>query len=639
MSAVAHNRSDSDGGAGRPVIRRLPEAAVNRIAAGEVIERPAAAVKELVENALDAGATRIEIRIEQGGKQLIRVSDDGCGLGPEEMLLALERHATSKTDGEDLLDIRSFGFRGEALPSIAAVSRFSVISRMQGADAAWRLDAPAGQVGAPTPAARAPGTTIEARDLFYATPARLGFLKSDRAELMAVTEVVKRLAMAAPAVGFQLDDGDRTLFKATRGEDRLSRLARVMGREFQENAIEIDATRDGVSLTGFAGLPTLHRGQANLQFLFVNDRPVKDRLVIGALRGAYGDLVPRDRHPLVALFVTLDPHFVDVNVHPAKTEVRFRDAGQVRGLIVGSLKHALAEAGCRTSTTLGVGALGRMGANAASGFGASGLRLNSAAPRPSPSYSWRPSDAGLATADALHETGAGFAAEPGGGEMGELLDGRSARLTPEPDMAVSDMAGGPAPETYPLGVARAQLHDTYIIAQTSEGVVLVDQHAAHERLVYERLKSGLAERGAAAQHLLIPEIVDLGAGGADRVIDEAEHLARYGLEVEAFGPGAVCVRATPAALGVVDAQALVRDLADELEALGASAGLTDRLEAVCSSMACHGSIRAGRRLNGEEMNALLREMEATPNSGQCNHGRPTFVTLSLGDLERLFGRS
>ena len=614
----------------RPRIAKLPEGAVNRIAAGEVVERPASALKELVENALDAGASRIEATLEAGGKNLIRVADDGCGIARDDLALALERHATSKSalgeDGDvDLFAVSSFGFRGEALPSIASVTRFALTSRVQGERSAWRISSEFGRLAEPEPAAGPVGTVIEARELFAATPARLGFLKTDRAEMQASLEAVRRLAMSAPEVGFTLLDrregAERALFRAPPKESRLDRLTRIMGAEFKESAVAIDATREDVRLSGYAGLPTLHRATPSAQFLFVNGRPIRDRLVLGALRGAYGDLTPRDRHPVVALFVDLPPRMVDVNVHPAKTEVRFREAAIVRGLIVSAIKHALAEAGVRTATTLGVEALGRFSASKPVVSAPTlGYAAGTAAPR---AYPTAPAPA----AGTLQE-------EPEALWTPEMVDGRSAPQAPEIEPEAADL---------PLGVARAQLHDAFIIAQTKDGVTLIDQHAAHERLVYERLKTRLEETlaggGAApAQQLLIPDIVEMEPDAAERLLAEAEELTKLGLILEPFGGAAICVRATPAALGQVESAALLRDVADELAEKGESRSVRDRLEAVCSSMACHGSVRAGRRLRLDEMNALLREMEATPGAGQCNHGRPTVVHLSLGDLERLFGR-
>ncbi|MCI4661583.1 MAG: DNA mismatch repair endonuclease MutL [Neomegalonema sp.] len=611
-----------------PRIRRLPEGAVNRIAAGEVIERPAAAVKELVENAIDAGARQIDITIQDGGKSLIRVVDDGCGIAREDLPLALERHATSKTDGADLLAIYSFGFRGEALPSIAAVSRFSITSRERGAASAWELRVEAGRAAPIAPAALNRGTIVEARDLFFATPARLKFLRSERSESMAVTDVVKRLALATPDVGFSLTEGSRTGFRAPGGEARLERLARVMGREFRDNALQIDAEREGIRLSGFAGLPTLHRGASTAQFLFVNGRPVRDKLLIGAVKGAYSDFLPRDRHPVLGLYLDLDPHGVDVNVHPAKTEVRFRDHGMIRGLIVSALKHALAEAGHRASTSGGIGALGRFSSASAANAAASGSAGfyqsgGYTQPRPSPPSA------------ALREVAREFQAPL-------VESGWASRDAVEADQQAShpDVAAGPDPRTrLPLGVPRAQLHENYIVSQTATGMILIDQHAAHERLVYERLKQQLAQNKVPSQQLLIPQIVELGSETRARLLDEADNFARLGLEIESFGAGALCVRAAPAALGACDVSALLHDLADDLEELGEALSLQARLEAVCSSMACHGSVRSGRRLNAAEMDALLREMEATPHSGQCNHGRPTYIELSLADIEKLFGRA
>jgi DNA mismatch repair protein MutL len=608
-------------------IRRLPPETVNRIAAGEVVERPASAVKELVENALDAGAARVEIEADGGGLSRILVTDDGLGLSAEELALAVERHATSKLapaeDGTwDLLHISTMGFRGEALPSIGSVARLNISSRPKAGGDAHAILVEGGAVGAVGPAAFAGphGARVEVRDLFYATPARLKFMKSERSEQLAITEEVKRQAMAHEAVAFTLDlDGRRSLRLAAEhpgADGRLARLAAVLGREFQDNALLIDQEREGVRLTGFAGLPTYNRGNAAHQYLFVNGRPVRDRLLQGALRGAYADYLARDRHPAAALYLELDPHLVDVNVHPAKAEVRFRDPSLVRGLIVGALRHALAGAGHRASTTVAASAL-------------AGFRPQSFPPSgPSP---------------------ASFSAWQSGGwtptrsQPSYSLPGiaeATARVEYEtPPPVESD---GPAPVIdpldYPLGAARAQVHETYIVAQTRDGIVVVDQHAAHERLVYERMKGEMAAGGVTRQALLLPEVIDLDPAEAERVIGKAEELAGLGLVVEAFGPGAVLVRETPALLGDTDVAGLIRDIADDLSEGGDALALKERLEEVCSTMACHGSVRAGRRLNAAEMNALLREMEATPHSGQCNHGRPTYVELKLADIERLFGR-
>jgi DNA mismatch repair protein MutL len=610
-----------------PRIRQLDEAAINRIAAGEVVERPASAVKELVENALDAGARRIEVACADGGKTLIRVTDDGHGMSAADLPLALARHATSKIDGTDLLDIRSFGFRGEALPSLGAVGRLTITSRAEGAEAA-RIAVSGGQVGPVAPAALSRGTIVELRDLFFATPARLKFLRSDRAEAQAISEVVKRLAMAEPFVGFVLRDvsggGDgRVTFRADAETGDLfdalqGRLARVLGRDFAENALRIEAEREGISLIGYAALPTYSRGAAVAQHLFVNGRPVRDKLLIGALRAAYADFLSRDRHPAAALFVDCDPHRVDVNVHPAKAEVRFREAGVVRGLIVSALRHALAEAGHRASSTVAGATLGAMRP-----------KTRPDAPAARIYQMDRPSGAAIASARAaLAPT---LVPAPGEAALAPGLAEPSARFEiAEPDAEATGL---------PLGAARAQLHETYIVAQTETGIVLVDQHAAHERLVYEKLKRQMAENGVASQALLIPEIVDLSENDCATLMEHAEALARLGLGIERFGPGAVAVRETPAVLGEVDAPRLVRDILDELADLGGSGTLQSRIAAILSRVACHGSIRSGRRMRVEEMNALLREMEATPYSGQCNHGRPTYVELRLSDIERLFGRT
>jgi len=611
-------------------IRLLPTGLVNRIAAGEVIERPAAAVKELVENAIDAGASRIEVVLRDGGRSLISVSDDGRGMSREELTLCVERHATSKLPDDDLVHIATLGFRGEALPSIAAVARLEIASRATGADDAWMITVAAGDVAPVAPAALAAGTRVAVRDLFYATPARLKFLKAERTERGHAVDVISRLAMAHPAIAFSLADGERRLLDlpaaraglldgAEEGDGiaaaRLNRLGAIMGRDFAQNALAIDAEREGLRLRGHAGVPTLNRGTARHQYLFVNGRPVRDRLLGGAVRGAYADFLARDRHPMVALFLEIPAEAVDVNVHPAKTEVRFRDAGLVRGLIVGALKHALAEAGHRASTTVAAAALGaaRPGGAplpyAASGGGYSGGRV----PR------------GLAEAAARYQAPDGTGTMPG-------FDAPSANASE----AATD--GAASDGDYPLGAARAQVHETYIVAQTPDGIVIVDQHAAHERLVYERMKAALANGGVARQGLLMPEVVELDEAAAERLAERADALAELGLTLERFGPGAVIVRETPALLGEVDIQGLVRDLADELAEMGEAFALKERLEDVCGTMACHGSVRAGRRLNAAEMNALLREMEVTPHSGQCNHGRPTYVELKLADIERLFGR-
>jgi DNA mismatch repair protein MutL len=616
-------------------LRRLPDGLINRIAAGEVVERPASAVKELVENSLDAGAGQVDVTLRDGGRALILVADDGHGMGPEELQLAIDRHCTSKLDGDDLVNIGALGFRGEALPSIGAVSRLTLASRAQGADAAWQIRVEAGEACPVEPARLPKGTRVEVRDLFYATPARLKFLKQPKTELGHVQDTLQRLAMAHPRVGFTLTDGDRQVlrYSPATGADlfdaRLARLSAVMGKQFADNAMKIAAEREGLRLTGYAGLPTLNKANAQSQFLFVNGRPVKDRLLQGALRGAYQDVLARDRHPMAALFLELPAAEVDVNVHPAKAEVRFREPGLVRGLIVSAIRHQLAEAGHRASGSVAEQALGAFQAEGGPGAPA----------RRGGAYAYGTGEGGSGRRGAYT---ADFAAYASAG-MREAADAYHAPL-PEVDAGPSARAETPAAEPeppaadHPLGAARAQLHENYIVAQTERGLVLVDQHAAHERLVYERIKAELAERGVARQGLLIPEVVELEDRAAQRVAERAEELQRLGLTVEAFGGGALVVREVPALLGEVDVQGLVRDLADELAESDDTLGLEDRLHSVCSRMACHGSVRAGRRLNIDEMNALLRQMEATPKSGQCNHGRPTYIELGLADIEKLFGR-
>ena len=594
----------------RPIIRPLDESAINRIAAGEVVERPASAVKELVENALDAGARRISVEYTAGGKVLIRVTDDGCGMTPEDLPLAMARHATSKIDGSDLLNIRSFGFRGEALASLGAVGRLTLTSRAEGHEGA-SLTVAGGRMSPLRPAAAVCGTVIELRDLFYATPARLKFLRTDRAEAQAIADVIKRLAMAEPQVGFSLTevaDGEapRLIFRA----DPLSgdffealhgRLASVLGRDFIDNALKIDIERDGLRLTGYAALPTYSRGSSVQQFVCVNGRPVLDRTLLGALRVAYFDFLSRDRHPAAVLNLICDPERVDVNVHPAKSEVRFREPEAARSLIITGLRTALSGAGHRASSTVADATLAAMRPEA-----------------PRVYQMERPSQSSLRQSYAYQapESLTGFAEAP------------AARVEPELPQAPD----------LPLGAARAQVHENYIIAQTATGMVIVDQHAAHERLVYERLKRQMAETGIKAQALLIPEIVDLSASDASRLLALADDLAQLGLTIEAFGGTAIAVRETPAILGNVSAKQLLEDVLDELSDLGQSQSLQAKMEAILSRMACHGSIRSGRQMRAEEMNALLREMEATPHSGQCNHGRPTYVELKLHDIERLFGR-
>ena len=609
--------------ADRRPIRQLDDAAANRIAAGEVVERPASAVKELVENALDAGATRIDIAHADGGKTLIRVTDDGHGIPVDELNLALSRHATSKIDGSDLLNIHSFGFRGEALPSLGAVGRLTITSRFAGSSEAARISVNGGAISPVEPAALTAGTVVELRDLFHATPARLKFMRTDRAEAQAIGDVIKRLAMAEPHVGFTLRDvtggGEgRVTFRADpqTGDmfDALTgRLRGILGADFSANAMKIEAEREGLLLTGYAALPTYSRGAAVAQFFFVNGRPVKDKLLTGALRGAYSDFLSRDRHPAVALFLSCDPERVDVNVHPAKSEVRFREPGLARGLIVSALKHALAEAGHRASTTVSDATLGAMRAEIPQGRIYQMDRASQSALRGAYQFQ-QPIQQ-----DGFQEGFADF-------------DHASARVEPAREVE-------PQTEALPLGAARAQLHENYIVAQTSDGMILVDAHAAHERLVYERLKSQMAEKGVAAQALLIPEIIEMSADDISRLLTAAPDLTELGLTIEPFGGNAICVRETPAILGEVNARAMIEDIADELADLGQTQTVKDRIEAILSRVACHGSVRTGRRMSAPEMNALLREMEATPHSGQCNHGRPTYVELKMSDIERLFGRT
>ena len=646
-------------------VRQLSETVINRIAAGEVIERPASVVKELVENALDAGASRIEVVTAAGGKTLMRVSDDGAGMTADDLALAVERHCTSKLAENDLMDIRTLGFRGEALPSIGAVARLTIATRNAAEPHGWEITVDGGEKGDVTPSALNRGTRVEVRDLFFATPARLKFLKTDRAETAAITEVVKRIALAHPHVRFSLAGPDRRqpldLPAATGPDARLARIGQVIGADFVDNAMAIDAEREGVRLTGFAGLPTYHRANALQQFFFVNGRPVRDKLLLGALRGAYADVLARDRHPIVVLDLDLDPHQVDVNVHPAKADVRFRDSQLVRGLMVGAIKRALVEAGHRASSTGAREALDFARPNgvdprAGAWQGGNGQTVGaqsiasrtwagtySAPARPAgDAQDWRLSafrplqgEAGAVNGDAAvldqpgHEAQAGFAETqaPFAGFDATSADTRA-------DAAPVDLGL----QARPLGAARAQIHANYIVAQTEDGLVIVDQHAAHERLVYERLKEALAAKGVASQMLLIPEVVELAQEDVERLLDRADELAECGLVLEGFGPGAVAVRETPALLGDTDIRGLVRDIADDIADMSEATRLRERLDHVAATMACHGSVRSGRRLRPEEMNALLREMEATPLSGQCNHGRPTWIELKLADIEKLFGR-
>ncbi|MBZ6076097.1 DNA mismatch repair endonuclease MutL [Microvirga puerhi] len=609
-------------------VRRLDPILVDRIAAGEVVERPAAAVKELVENAIDAGAHSIEITVEAGGRRLIRIVDDGSGMSPEDLELAVERHATSKIPDGDLFAINTLGFRGEALPSIGAVARLAITTRTAEAETGSTIVVEAGVRSPVRPVAAPKGTKIEVTDLFAATPARLKFLKSDRSEAQAVAEIVKRLAIAHPTVRFTLSGEHITSFTyppEPEGEHGfLRRLSRVLGSEFDDNAMPVAVEREGVRLSGFAGLPTFHRGTSTQIHFVVNGRPVRDKLLLGAVRGAYADVMASDRHPVLALLVDCDPRLVDVNVHPAKTEVRFRDPAFVRGFVVAALKEAITRFGFRSASTGGARTLESLRPQVAPP-----VRPVSVAHR-APSFRHMPAFAGW---QAPHET----SSPPGLAESQTFLPDLA---TPSADSRAALAELEPDADRSPLGAARAQIHGTYIVAQTPDGIVIVDQHAAHERLVYERLKRERTVSGIARQLLLIPEVVDLDPVDADRVMAEAETLEGLGLVLEPFGPGAILVREVPSALAGGRIKALVQDVADALAewGQGASSPLEERLDAVLSRMSCHGSVRAGRRMKPEEMNALLREMEATPLSGQCNHGRPTYVELKLADIERLFGR-
>ncbi|CCE06824.1 DNA mismatch repair protein MutL [Bradyrhizobium sp. STM 3843] len=604
-------------------VRQLPEQVINRIAAGEVVERPASVVKELVENAIDAGASRIDIFTDGGGRRRIGITDDGGGMTAADLALAVERHATSKLDDEDLLQIRTLGFRGEALPSIGSVARLSITTRHKSEPHAWALSVDGGVKSDVVPAALNRGTRVEVSDLFHATPARLKFLKTDRTEAEAIREVVRRLAMARPDIAFTLAGEERapvTWAAALPGAPgRLTRLGDILGADFRSHAIEVRSERDGVVVEGFAAAPALTRANALGQYLFVNGRPVRDKLILGAVRAAYADYLPRDRHPVVALFVTLDSREVDANVHPAKTEVRFRNAGLVRALIVHALKEGLAREGRRTAANDG-------------GATITAFRPAVVPPAPRPSnWDWRNSPSfPVGPMAALAGAAANAFAEAGQAAFDVGAPTADARLHEQP--APSDLLDRP------LGAARTQIHDTYVVAQTRDGLVIVDQHAAHERIVYERLKASLAEHGVQRQILLIPDIVELDEATVEQLLSRAEELASFGLAIESFGPGAVAVRETPSLLGKIDAAALLRDLAEHMEEWGEALPLERRLMHVAATMACHGSVRAGRRLKPEEMNALLREMEETPNSGQCNHGRPTYVELKLSDIEKLFGR-
>lgn len=591
-------------------IRRLSDTMVNQIAAGEVVERPASVIKELVENAIDAGATRIEIATASGGKALLRVIDNGHGMNEHDLGLAIERHCTSKV-GERLDDIKSLGFRGEALPSIGSVAKLKIISRTKDAGNGYEIEVIGGKVSGVRPKAANLGTIVEVRDLFFATPARLKFMKTDRAENTAISDILRRIAIAFPNIHFVLSGPDRTTieFKSA-GSDYLARIAQILGRDFSENTIELNATREHITLAGYIGVPTFNRGNSLHQYAYVNGRPIQDKLVLSALRGAYSDRLPRGRYPVAVLFIKLDPALVDVNVHPAKADVRFRDPQLVRGLIIGAIRQALSDEGDRSSTT----ATDDLKSTFTTDTFSSDSRTTYAS---SPATSWS------------QQTSPSLPLQHGFDETQEP----SARMD-----KVDIENSNDTTTTFRLGAARAQIHENYILSQTEDGMIIVDQHAAHERIVYERMKTALYGDAIKTQALLIPQIVDLSEDECDRLIDLSEDFKSLGLYIERFGPGAIAVRETPAILGEMDASGLIKQLSDEVSEWDDMSGLAQRLEAVASTMACHGSVRSGRRMQADEMNALLRQMEQTPGSGQCNHGRPTYIELGLEDIEKLFSR-
>lgn len=593
-------------------IRRLPEHLVNRIAAGEVVERPASALKEIVENALDAGATRIAVRLSNGGLDRIEVSDDGCGMDSADMALALERHATSKLPDDAIENVATLGFRGEALPSIASVARLSIDSRPRDGEG-WSRTVDNGRVVAEGPAALPPGTRVTVEQLFGKVPARRKFLRSAKAEYAACLDIIRRLAMAHPPVAFSVEHDGRRVLGVQGGEAREERVAALTDRQLADNHVIVSLERDGVQLSGVASLPTYNRGVGDHQYLFVNGRPVRDRLLIGALRGAYADMLARDRHPVVALFLDVPPLEVDVNVHPAKTEVRFRDPAMIRGMIVSGLRRALDAEGFRA-------------VQHADASGLSAWKPEPISPTPIGSMP-------IFEAAALSQASYNPLAQS------SFADRRASFLTPPPQ-ARAEVAAAAIPEgtSFPLGVARGQVARTYIVAEAEDGLVIVDQHAAHERLTLERMRRAMEGQGVASQALLLPEVVELDEPACDRLEARAAELKEFGLDLERFGPSAMLVRAVPAMLGQADVQGMVNDLADDLAAYDSALSLKERLDLVAATMACHGSVRAGRVLSVAEMNALLREMEVTPRSGQCNHGRPTWVKLGHGDIEKLFGR-
>ncbi|MCS5595654.1 MAG: DNA mismatch repair endonuclease MutL [Alphaproteobacteria bacterium] len=628
-------------------IRYLPETLINQIAAGEVLERPAAAVKELVENAIDARAGRIDVEIRDGGKSYICVSDDGHGMSDAELIAALDRHATSKLPGNDLLNVDHLGFRGEALPSIAAVSRLKITTKDAASGNAYSIQVEGGKKGDVQPASHPQGTKIEVRDLFFATPARLKFMKSERSEYTAVKDILFRLSMAWPEVAFSLTHNGKKALNLYAGQEEdlfslsKTRMEDLLGREFIDNALPLEAERENVRIYGFAGLPTMNKATSQWQYLFVNGRPVKDKLIIGAVRGGYMDVLARDRHPMVAIFVDVPPEDVDVNVHPAKAEVRFKDPNLVRGLMVSAIRKALHEGGHQTASTVSMAALRDLekqkamlieqvhAANANTNMQNVSMAQNAENPLiPSGFYS-APSSAPNSFSD--------YAATQSTYQSSLLQDAPSARADHH-DMHAASPQAEPVEENFPLGAARTQLHENYIIAQNADGLVIIDQHAAHERLVYERFKNQIAEGGIETQGFLTPEIVEMDDGDIDRLMPFTDELKKLGLDIEPFGTGAIAVRSVPALLKKVNVEKLIHDLAGEVIEFGSPQKLEEKVNHVLSTMACHGSVRSGRRLSAHEMNHLLREMEATPSSGQCNHGRPTYIKLSLNDIERLFGR-
>ena len=615
-------------------IRILPNNLVNQIAAGEVVERPASVLKELVENSIDAGATSIEVTLADGGKSLMIVADNGKGMSKDELPIAVERHATSKLPDDNLFNINFLGFRGEALPSISSVARLSITSRVQGAENAWKIEVNGGEKSEVMPAALSKGTRIEVRDLFYATPARLKFLKTAAAETGQCVDIMNRIALANPKISFYLNDekGKKIALNAQQGElfdARLKRLSEVMGREFEENSFLIDAQRENLRISGFSSLPTLNKANSLSQYLFVNNRPVRDKLLLGAIKGAYQDVLERNRYPMCALYFDIDPAYVDVNVHPAKAEVRFYDNALVRGLLVSAIRNALNQAGQRASNVMDVSAFVQ---DQIPEFDVNGVKLPETAALEETSFAFQ--------TEPLRPHGGfafqGYSRSSGGSRQAVLPElERKFSVRTEESIPAAQIQ---SEEVGPLGLAKAQFHDTYIISQTEDSIIIVDQHAAHERIVMEKMKDNLARGKVASQMLLIPEVIDLKPSDKVRILENAEELAKLGLQVEEFGPSAVIVREIPALLGDCDVKSLIQDIVEEMAEWGKGFELTEKLHLVCATMACHGSVRAGRRLNIDEMNRLLRDMERTPHSGQCNHGRPTYIELKISDFEKLFHR-